>query len=62
MKDLPYKDLAYAKIDNHREMRVGYPEIIYCAGKTVEQVIIKKNNIYFYLYVLFCIKCSIIMV
>lgn len=38
LKDLPYKDLGYAKIDNHREMRVGYPEVIYCAGKTVEQV------------------------
>lgn len=38
MIDLPYKDLGFAKIDNHRELRVGYPEVIYCAGKTVEQV------------------------
>jgi len=38
LKDLPFKDLGYAKIDNHREVRVGYPEVIYCAGKTVEQV------------------------
>lgn len=38
LEDLPYKDLGFAKIDNHREMRVGYPEVIYCAGKTVEQV------------------------
>ncbi|MFD3156074.1 nickel pincer cofactor biosynthesis protein LarB [Haloimpatiens sp. FM7330] len=37
-KDLPYKELGYAKIDNHREIRVGYPEVIYCEGKTVEQV------------------------
>lgn len=37
-EDLPYKELGYAKIDNHRELRVGYPEVIYCAGKTVEQV------------------------
>ncbi len=36
--DSPYKDLEYAKIDNHREIRVGYPEVIYCQGKTVEQV------------------------
>ena len=36
--DSPYKDLDYAKIDNHREIRVGYPEVIYCQGKTVEQV------------------------
>ncbi|QIB27041.1 nickel pincer cofactor biosynthesis protein LarB [Caloranaerobacter azorensis] len=38
LKDLPYKDLGFAKIDNHREIRVGYPEVIYCEGKTVEQV------------------------
>jgi pyridinium-3,5-biscarboxylic acid mononucleotide synthase len=38
LKDFPYTDLGFARIDNHREMRTGYPEIIYCAGKTVEQV------------------------
>ena len=38
LKDLTYKDLGYANIDNHREMRVGYPEVIYCEGKTPEQV------------------------
>jgi hypothetical protein len=36
--ELPYKEMGFAKIDNHREIRVGYPEIIYCQGKTVEQV------------------------
>lgn len=52
LKDLPFKDLGFAKIDNHREIRVGYPEVIYCAGKTVEQVkaiiefmLTKNNNI-----------------
>ncbi|SKA92507.1 hypothetical protein SAMN05443428_11268 [Caloramator quimbayensis] len=34
----PFKDIGYAMIDNHREIRVGYPEVIYCKGKTVEQV------------------------
>lgn len=38
LQDLPFKDLGYAKIDNHRELRVGYPEVIYCAGKTPEQI------------------------
>lgn len=38
LKDLPFTDLGFAKIDNHRELRTGYPEIIYCAGKTKEQV------------------------
>lgn len=35
---LPFGDLGFAKIDNHREMRVGYPEVIYCEGKTYEQI------------------------
>jgi NCAIR mutase (PurE)-related protein len=38
IEDLPYKELGFAKIDNHRELRVGYPEVIYCAGKTTDQV------------------------
>jgi NCAIR mutase (PurE)-related protein len=38
LKNFPYTDLGFAKIDNHREMRTGYPEIIYCAGKTTDQV------------------------
>lgn len=38
LEDLPFKDLGFAKIDNHRELRVGYPEVIYCEGKTIEQV------------------------
>ena len=37
---------GYGKIDNHRELRVGCPETIYCEGKTIEQVvgIIKYMN------------------
>jgi len=46
IEDLPYKELGFATIDNHREIRVGYPEVIYCEGKTVEQV---KNIIQFML-------------
>jgi len=38
LKNFPYTDLGFARIDHHREMRTGYPEIIYCAGKTVSQV------------------------
>lgn len=38
LKNFPYTDLGFARIDNHREMRTGYPEIIYCAGKSIEQV------------------------
>ncbi len=38
LKSFPYTDLGFARIDHHREIRTGYPEIIYCAGKTTEQV------------------------
>lgn len=38
LKDLSYLDVGCAKIDTHRELRVGYPEVIYCPGKTAEQV------------------------
>jgi hypothetical protein len=39
LRDLPFKELGFAKIDNHREIRLGYPEIIYCAGKSLEQIV-----------------------
>ena len=38
LKNFPYTDLGFARIDHHREIRTGYPEIVYCAGKTKEQV------------------------
>jgi hypothetical protein len=34
----PCTDLGFARVDHHREIRTGYPEIIYCAGKSVGQV------------------------
>ena len=39
LKDLPYKDLGHTKVDNHRELRTGYPEVIFCQGKTPEHII-----------------------
>ena len=38
LQSLSYMDLGCAKLDTHRELRVGYPEVIFCAGKTAEQV------------------------
>jgi NCAIR mutase (PurE)-related protein len=38
LKYFPYTDIGFARIDHHRELRTGYPEIVYCAGKTVGQV------------------------
>ncbi len=38
LKILPYEDLDFVKIDHHRMMRQGFPEVIFCQGKTAEQV------------------------
>jgi pyridinium-3,5-biscarboxylic acid mononucleotide synthase len=38
LKRLPFDDLGYAKIDYHRCMRQGVPEVIYCEGKTIPQI------------------------
>jgi pyridinium-3,5-biscarboxylic acid mononucleotide synthase len=37
LKTLPYENLGYARIDNHRCVRTGVSEVIYCEGKTIEQ-------------------------
>jgi NCAIR mutase (PurE)-related protein len=37
-EELPFTELGLATIDNHRSIRVGYPEVIYCENKTVYQV------------------------
>jgi len=38
LRDLPFSDLGFAKVDHHRELRQGACEIVYAEGKTVEQV------------------------
>ncbi|MBI5602510.1 MAG: nickel pincer cofactor biosynthesis protein LarB [Deltaproteobacteria bacterium] len=38
LKKLPFEDLGYAKVDHHRCLRNGVPEVIYCQGKTLEQI------------------------
>ena len=39
LRDLPYEDIGFAKLDHHRGLRSGFGEVIYCAGKTCEQVV-----------------------
>ncbi len=39
LKQAPFADIDYAKIDLHRGLRQGVPEVIYGAGKTAEQII-----------------------
>ncbi|MER3418997.1 MAG: 1-(5-phosphoribosyl)-5-amino-4-imidazole-carboxylate carboxylase, partial [Chloroflexota bacterium] len=38
LRDLPYEDLGFAKLDHHRELRAGIPEIVLGTGKTPEHV------------------------
>jgi pyridinium-3,5-biscarboxylic acid mononucleotide synthase len=52
LKRLPFENLGYARIDNHRCARTGVPEVIYCEGKSISQIqgIVKRisqhhNNI-----------------
>ncbi|UCF18419.1 MAG: nickel pincer cofactor biosynthesis protein LarB [Gemmatimonadota bacterium] len=39
LRRAPFEDLGFARIDHHRSMRQGYPEVVYCPGKTVDQVV-----------------------
>jgi hypothetical protein len=38
LRDLPYEDLEFAKIDHHRSVRTGFPEVVFCQGKTNTQI------------------------
>lgn len=39
IRELPYKDMGFAKVDSHRKIRCGFPEVIFCLGKTPGQVV-----------------------
>lgn len=39
LRGLPFEDLGFAKLDHHRTLRKGYPEVVYGAGKTTEQIL-----------------------
>ena len=52
LRHLPFEDLGFAHIDHHRQIRQGFPEVIYCPNKTTEQIIKifsalakKENNV-----------------
>jgi hypothetical protein len=38
LRGAPFAELEFAKVDHHRALRCGFPEVIYCRGKTPEQV------------------------
>ena len=39
LKVMPYDDIGFAKLDTHRDLRRGFPEVIFCLGKTIPQVV-----------------------
>lgn len=50
LRTLPYEDIGFASIDHHRSLRQGFPEVIFCEGKTKTQItdiarkLLKKGN------------------
>jgi pyridinium-3,5-biscarboxylic acid mononucleotide synthase len=38
LRHLPYEDLGFAKVDHHRLMRTGFPEVVFCQGKKLDQI------------------------
>ena len=45
LERLPFEDLGFAHIDHHRAIRQGFPEVVFCQGKTVEQVVAISRRI-----------------
>jgi len=39
LKSLPYENLGFARLDHHRGLRRGFPEVLFCEGKTPDQVV-----------------------
>ncbi|OQB43165.1 MAG: AIR carboxylase [Candidatus Latescibacteria bacterium ADurb.Bin168] len=39
LRAFPFEDLGFAQLDHHRALRKGFPEVIFCESKTVEQVV-----------------------
>ena len=39
LRSLPFEDLGFAKLDHHRALRNGFPEVIYCPGKTTPHIL-----------------------
>jgi NCAIR mutase (PurE)-related protein len=38
LRMLPFEDMGFAKVDHHRTLRRGFPEVIFCEGKSPEEV------------------------
>lgn len=45
LRTLPYEDLGFAAVDHHRSIRQGFPEVIFCEGKTQAQTLAIARNL-----------------
>jgi NCAIR mutase (PurE)-related protein len=45
LRHMPYEDLGFANVDHHRHIRRGFPEVIFCPGKTTEQIVTIFENL-----------------
>ena len=45
LRHLPFEDIGFAKVDHHRELRKGFPEVVYGEGKTTEQILAIADKI-----------------
>src|SRR5260370_35481200 len=39
LRHLPFEDLGHARLDHHRALRTGFPEVVFCEGKSFEQIV-----------------------
>jgi len=46
--EIPYKDLGFARVDHHRKLRRGFPEVVFGMGKTVEEIVAISKRILAY--------------
>jgi len=58
LRFLPYEDLGYAKVDHHRNLRTGFPEVIYCERKRPEQVVEIADRIHRFAAVVLATRAS----
>lgn len=46
LKRQPFEELGYAKLDTHRKLRSGFPEVVFCSGKSKQQLLEIYGKIY----------------
>ena len=45
LRSLPFEDLGFAMVDHHRSLRQGFPEVIFCQGKSIDQIVTIAEHI-----------------